>query len=95
MYAIRSYYALSDAVVSELKSGEISNVLLMSPRTARTFARLAQRQGVVTDAKGLVCYCLSKAIAEAVAPLGFMVRVPIHPREEDLLALLDSYASSS
>jgi len=86
---------LSDAVVSELKSGEISNVLLMSPRTARTFATLAERQGVVTDAKGLVCYCLSKAIAEAVAPLGFMVRVPTHPREEDLLALLDSYASSS
>jgi predicted dienelactone hydrolase len=50
---------------------------------------------VVTESKGLVCYCLSKAIAEAVAPMGFTVRVPQHPREEDLLALLDSDASSS
>jgi len=94
LYRSHPVEALSDDVVSALMSGEITRVLLLSPRTARTFARLAQRYGV-TDAKGLVCYCLSKAIAEAVAPLGFEVRVPQYPREEDLLALVDSDASSS
>jgi uroporphyrinogen-III synthase len=94
LYRSHPVDALSNEVASELASGEISRVLLLSPRTARTFARLAQRQGLVTDAKGLVCYCLSKAIAEAVAPLDFVVRVPQHPREEDLLALLDSDAPS-
>lgn len=95
LYRSHPVEALPDDVVAELASGEIKRVLLLSPRTARTFAKLAQRQGLVTDAKGLVCYCLSKAIAEAVAPLDFEVRVPLHPREEDLLALLDSDTSSS
>lgn len=95
LYRSHPVETLPDAVVGDLASGEISRVLLLSPRTARTFARLAQHHGVVTETKGLVCYCLSKAIAEAVAPLGFTVRVPQHAREEDLLALLDSDASSS
>ena len=78
-----------------LKGGTIEGVLLLSPRTARTFARLAEVQGLVTEARGLVCYCLSKAIADAVAPLELAVRVPTYAREEDLLALLDSGAPSS
>jgi uroporphyrinogen-III synthase len=95
LYRSHAVEALPKPVVSELASGTIKNVLLMSPRTARIFARLAQSQGVVTDAEGLVCYCLSKAIAEPVIPLGFKIYVPAHPREEDLLALLDSGTSSS
>lgn len=87
--------ALPDEVVAVLAAGEVSGVILLSPRTARTFARLAERQGLVTQAKGLVCYCLSEAVAEAVTPLGLAVRVPAHPREEDVLALVDSDASSS
>ena len=95
LYRSHPVETLPDAVVAQLRTGEISGVLLLSPRTARTFARLAQRHGLVTDTKSLVCYCLSPAIAEAVAPLGFAVRVPTYPREEDLLALLDSDAPSS
>ena len=67
----------------------------MSPRTAATFARLAGQQDVVTEARRLVCYCLSEAVAEAVAPLGCEMRVAAQPREEDVLALLDSEAASS
>ncbi len=92
LYRSHPVDTLSEDVVAALKSGEIEGVLLLSPRTARTFARLAKRFGLATDAKGLVCYCLSKAVAEAVAPLGFAVRVPQYPREEDLLALLRSRA---
>ncbi len=92
LYRSHPVDTLSDAVVSELKSGQIGGVLLLSPRTARTFARLAQAHGLAADAKGVVCYCLSKAVAEAVAPRGFAVRVPQYAREEDLLALLSSGA---
>jgi uroporphyrinogen-III synthase len=95
LYRSHAIDTLSDEVVHGLASGEIGAVFLMSPRTGRTFAKLAQRHGLVTDAKGLVCYCLSKAIAQTVAPLGFAVRVPPHPREEDLLALLDADTTSS
>ena len=86
---------LPEAVAAGLASGAIAGVLLLSPRTAKTFAALAERHGVVTQAQGLVCYCLSQAVAEAVTPLGLKVRVPTFPREEDLLALLDTGASSS
>jgi len=95
LYRSHAVEVLPEPVVSELAGGTIKTVLLMSPRTARIFARVAEREGLITDAKELVCYCLSKAIAEAVAPLGFLVRVPAHPREEELLALLDATAPSS
>ena len=87
--------ALSDEIVAGLTTGAIGAVILMSPQTAKTFATLAERHGVVTQAKGLVCYCLSQTVAEAVTPLGLTVRVPAHPREEDVLALVDSGAPSS
>ena len=81
--------------LSSLKAGELDGAILMSPRTAKTFALLIDKHGVVTQAKRLVCYCLSQAVAEVLAPLGFRVRVAARPREEDVLALVDSEAASS
>ena len=95
LYRSHPAETLSAEIVAGLTSGDISGVILLSPRTAKTFAALAERHGVVTQAQGLVCYCLSQAVAEAVMPLGFEVRVPAHPRDEDVLALLDSGAPSS
>lgn len=87
--------ALPAEALSLLKGGKLDGVILMSPRTAKTFAGLVTRHGLVTQGKSLVCYCLSEAVAEAVASLGLEVRVAAHPREEDVLALLDSEAASS
>jgi len=87
--------ALPAEALSLLKAGKLDGVILMSPRTAKTFAGLVTRHSLVTQGKSLVCYCLSEAIAEAVASLGLEVRVAAHPREEDVLALLDSEAASS
>jgi uroporphyrinogen-III synthase len=78
-----------------LKAGRLDGVILMSPRTAKTFALLLDRHGLVTEGRRLVCYCLSEAVAEAVAPVGARVRVAAQPREEDVLALVDSEAASS
>lgn len=87
--------ALPAQALSLLEAGELDGVILMSPRTAKTFAELAARHGLVTQANGLVCYCLSEAVAEAVRPLGGQIRVAARPREEDVLALVDSEAASS
>jgi uroporphyrinogen-III synthase len=87
--------AFSAETEAELKAGAIDGVILLSPRTAKAFAELADRHGAVTQAKSPVCYCLSQAVADFVAPLGFQMRVAAHPREEDVLALLDSEAASS
>jgi uroporphyrinogen-III synthase len=78
-----------------LREGKLDGVILMSPRTAAIFAGLVIRHKAVTEALGLRCYCLSPAVAEALAPLRPLLRVAGRPREEDLLALIDSEAASS
>jgi uroporphyrinogen-III synthase len=95
LYRARPAGAFPDEALSKLKAGQLDGVILMSPRTAAAFARLVAQQEVVTQSKRLVCYCLSEAVAEAVAPLGCNIRVAAQPREEDILALLDSGAASS
>jgi uroporphyrinogen-III synthase len=82
--------ALPAEALSLLEAGKLDGAILMSPRTAETF-----KHDVVMQAKRLVCYCLSQAVAEVLAPHGFRVRVAARPREEDVLALLDSQAASS
>jgi hypothetical protein len=52
------------------------------------------KHGLAEQAARLVCYCLSKAVAEEAAPLGCEIRVAARPREEDVLALLDAEAAS-
>ena len=81
--------------LSLLKEGKLDGAILMSPRTAGIFADLVLRQDAVTQASSVVCYCLSEAVAELLIPFGFAVRVAARPREEDVLALLDSEAASS
>lgn len=87
--------ALPAQALDPIAARRLDGVVLMSPRTAKTFAALIARHGLVTQAAGLVCYCLSEAVAEAVAPLGCEVRIAARPREEDILALLDAETASS
>ena len=82
-------------VVAMIKAGSLGGVILMSPFTGATFASLVRRQGLVTQMAGLVCYCPSQAVAQEVEPLGARVFVAARPREEDVLALLDTEAASS
>jgi uroporphyrinogen-III synthase len=86
--------ALPPEAVALIASARPKGVVLMSPRTAQTFAALIAKHGLVTQAKSLVCYCLSEAVAEAVAPLRCEIRVAARPREEDILALLDAETAS-
>jgi uroporphyrinogen-III synthase len=86
---------LAPEALSRIRDGTLDGVILLSPRTAKTFLALLERYGAVTQGMRPVCYCLSEAVAEVLAPLGFRVRVAAHKREEDVLALLDSEAASS
>jgi uroporphyrinogen-III synthase len=78
-----------------IRDGKLDGVILLSPRTAKTFFALLERYGAVTQGRRLICYCISEAVAGVLTPLGFRVRVAAHKREEDVLALLDSEAASS
>jgi len=87
--------ALPGQALELLETRRIDGVILMSPRTAGIFVTLLAKNGLVRPAKRLICYCLSEAVAEAVAPLHCDIRMAARPREEDVLALLDSEAASS
>jgi uroporphyrinogen-III synthase len=95
LYRAVAARALPAEALRMLEAGRLDGAILMSPRTARIFADLLDRQGVVTQAKRPVCYCLSEAVAEVLIPLGFAVRVAAGPREEEVLALLNAEAPSS
>lgn len=75
--------------VDAMKAGSLDGVVLMSPRSARTYARLIQEHTLEGAAAGLVHYCLSANVARALDTLeGVEVRVPDTPSREDLLALI-------
>lgn len=95
LYRAVAAMALPRDAVSRLKAGQLDGVVLMSPRTAAIFAALAGQHCAVTQASRLNCYCLSAAVAQAVKPLEARAIVAARPREEDLLALIDSDAASS
>ena len=90
LYRARPAEQLPAQALSLLKSGKVDGAILLSPLTARTFALLIEKHGVVTQGRRLVCYCLSQAVAEVLSVLGFEVRVAARPREEEVLALVDS-----
>jgi uroporphyrinogen-III synthase len=86
---------LPEGVLSLLNAGKLDGVILMSPRMAAIFTALVVRHDAVTQASRLDCYCLSTAVAQAVEPLKARAIVAARPREEDILALIDSEAASS
>jgi len=71
-----------------LRGGRLDGAIFMSPRTAAIFTALTATEGAVTRASQLRCYCLSQAVADALAPLGAKVAVAARPSEEELLALI-------
>jgi uroporphyrinogen-III synthase len=65
-------------------------VLHFSPRSAATFVALAEREGLATVAQKLRHFCLSQAVADALAPLGVTPEIAAQPNEAALFALLKS-----
>jgi len=86
--------ALPPQALNQLAEGHLDGAILMSPRSAALFAALVAKHDLANQVMRLVCYCLSKAVAEEVVPLGCEIRVAARPREEDVLALLDAEAAS-
>jgi uroporphyrinogen-III synthase len=95
LYQAVAAEALPANALGLLLEGRLDGAIFMSPRTAAIFAGLTAAHGVVTQASQLRCYCLSQAVAGALAPLGAKVVVSPNPREEELLALIAGEAASS
>jgi uroporphyrinogen-III synthase len=78
-------YEARPATALAAEAARADGVLLYSPRSARLWLDLADRQAIATDA--MVHFCLSPNIA-AILPDGFARRVAARPHEEALLEII-------
>lgn len=70
VYSATSAARLSSSVVARFERSEIDGVLLLSPQTAATYARLIVQHRLDDRIGGVVHYCLSRAVADRLARLG-------------------------
>lgn len=95
LYAAEGVTALSGETQAALRAGQIDDVIIFSPRTARQFVTLitqARLQGAVAR---LRLVALSARVAEAAKPLAFAtVSVASRPDQDALLDLFDAGVAS-
>lgn len=90
LYEARPIAALSPAAVEALRSGMIDLALFFSPRTAGTFARLADDAGVGQSCAAIAALSISAAADAALGGLPWGERRIAHrPDQRALLAALD------
>ena len=79
-----------------LASGGLDGVLLFSPRTAKHFVQLIQAANLTDQAARLQAWCLSRAVADALAPLPLAAsNVAPEPIQASLLALIGPAATAA
>jgi uroporphyrinogen-III synthase len=89
VYRAEAARSLSPSVRKMLGEGGIELALFFSPRTARNFAALARDAKLGDTTRNITAACLSKPVAEALAPLVFgRVIVAPQPNQDSLLAAL-------
>lgn len=87
---------LAPSVAAALARGEIDAVMLMSPRTAETWARLAGDL-IASAGRPIAHLCLSEAVAKALLSrfAANNVLIAAHPSLEEMLALVKRLAAHS
>jgi len=89
VYTVLPAERLSAPIVGRFEAGEIDGVLLLSPQTARTYARLIVAHGLREAVERTVHFCLSATVAHALAALApVRVVAAAQPNLQALLALV-------
>lgn len=90
LYEARTADTISAETAGALRAGDLELALFFSPRTAATFATLANAAGLAAATAGMTAYALSPAVAENLAALPWAaVRVAAAPTQAALLAALE------
>lgn len=85
--------SFDEPVRAALARGTIDGVLLYSPRTARQWVALIGLSGLRRAASNVDAWCLSSAVAEAIAEIPHRsVHSPTRPTQAALLDLIDARA---
>jgi uroporphyrinogen-III synthase len=83
-------------IVSLLRQGAFDGVVLMSPRTAATYAGLVAEAALGAAVRPTLHFCLSDAVSRALEALGGVrVAVARLPHSQEMLALIARKASDS
>lgn len=91
LYRARARETLPRAGREALEDGGVEAVLLFSPRTAATFARLVAAASLGARCSSLEALCISPNVAKAAAPLPWRrARAADTPDSDSLYRLLDS-----
>jgi uroporphyrinogen-III synthase len=86
LYRIEPATDLQPEIRAALLNLALDAAMFFSPRTARIFAQLAKT--LPTD--GLTALCISRATAEALAPLCFaQIKVAVRPNQDAMLAITE------
>lgn len=96
VYRTEPTLSLPQAVIDDIGTGNIDAVMLMSPRTAETYAALIERHHLASEIRRVRHICLSSAVAQKLEGLRDLVTdIAAAPRLEEMLALLNGGAAQS
>ena len=96
VYATRYATTLSPTIVARFQAREIGGVLLLSPRTARTYAGLIARHGLIEKSRAALHLCISAAAARELAALApARIATAKAPNLQEMLALVARNAPQS
>ncbi len=96
VYQTREAGEFPASVVDTCRAGGFDGVILMSPRTARVYARLTHASGLSGAAAPAVHFCLSEAVGQELAGLApVRIEVARLPNSQEMLALIAHEASDS
>ncbi len=88
MYESRMSEELSTRTTQIIRNGAVDCIALFSPRTARTFARLAEHSGILDCCGDMSVVCLSPAVAVAVNGIPWrQTLIASEPKFEALMQL--------
>ena len=98
-YSAAPARTLPDAVITALSGKRVNGVILMSARSATSFADQIKRHNLAENATELCYFCLSPAVRDSLlaalpAVQAQSVRVPDRPNTEELLALITRFAAN-
>ncbi|HWA04257.1 MAG TPA: uroporphyrinogen-III synthase [Rhizomicrobium sp.] len=91
IYDVAAEPALPEWVARQIREGLIGAALFFSPRSARIFRGIATEESL--GAGTMIAVCISRATADALAPLRFReVRIAEKPNQDSMLACLGTAA---
>ena len=94
VYRTEPVRGLVDEAKKAILTEDLDAVILMSKRTAMTFADLVMASGLVEPARKPAYICLSPTIGEALQSFNpHVIEIAIHSNSEEMLALVHRMAA--